>query len=696
MSLFRSRLFLALLFAAAAPLSASCSQDDGAPPPADNVDAPLVSETSTAHWLCSPSDCDHTISSGGFRKLSGQTTPVNPGARVCISSGQLTGLQVEDLHGTAAMPIEIVNCGGQVTIGALPGGSSNGFSVLGSSHLKITGTGHTGYEHGIKIDGTASQGLSIAKLSTDIEVEYLEVTNAGFAGIMAKTDPGCDGYATKGTFTQYNTVFHDNYIHDVKGEGFYIGHSFYYGYTKNNSCLGTVLYPHELIGVKVYNNVVKNTGADGIQVGSAVQDVEIHDNLVDGYGQDPFASYQDNGMQIGEGTTGNWYNNTIRNGPGNAMIVIGLGDISIFNNEMKNTQGIYIHKNASPGDDVAILNNTFVDTKVRGISTPNTLAAIKVHNNIMVHLAGVKPINRENASVNLVDSHNLFTQDIQSVGFVNPAAGDYHITAASPAKDAGLNVPVAFDHDGASRSDGKIDIGAYEHVATGVVFAQSFDGSSVVSDYVGAPPSLGQLDDIGAEATGGTFTINSGRLQIARAGSSTSDNDAGLTRSTDLAGAPSVLHFTFDVGALNWTVSTFQSNALCLDIGSFTGVFDYASAGPLGDVFDTRCINGKGSGKFTFGASSTLFNADGTLYKVSYFLNKSGAAKTYKAPDGTMRGLQSNGIALWVGTTVLFDDVPANSNGASSALTDFRVRWGNPENATWLLDNFLVKGSLPQ
>jgi hypothetical protein len=81
---------------------------------------------------------------------------------------------------------------------------------------------------------------------------------------------------------------------------------------------------------------------------------------------------------------------------------------------------------------------------------------------------------------------------------------------------------------------------------------------------------------------------------------------------------------------------------------------------------------------------------------VSYFLNKSGAAKTYKAPDGTMRGLQSNGIALWVGTTVLFDDVPANSNGASSALTDFRVRWGNPENATWLLDNFLVKGSLPQ
>jgi len=649
--------------------------------------------------------CTHTLASGGFAKLDGNQTPVSPGSTICLTAGHMTGLRLENIHGTAANPIVVINSGGQVVIGALPGGASNGFTVSGSSHIKIAGTGEAGFPYGIKLDGTQASALVLAGLSTDIEVEFVEVTNAGFAGIMAKTDPRCDGSANRGNFTQYNTVIHDNYIHDVDGEGLYIGNSFYAGWDDNPSCLGTVLYPHELVGVRIYRNRIENTGADGLQVGCAVQDVEVHHNTVEGYGQDPFASHQDNGIQIGAGTTGRWYDNKVHRGPGNALIIIGLGNISVFNNELVDTQGIYIHKDASPGAEVAIQNNTFIGTKVRGISTPNQVARIKVHNNIMATLPGVVPIRRENSGVVLTDSNNLFdTMDnLGRFGFVDAAGGDYHLTASSPARNAGLDASAyfTFDFDDQPRSDGTFDIGADEHSSSGgLVFSQDFASSSNVGGYVDASqPGTSKFNHIGGDVAGGTWSINAGRLQLVRTGSTVdADNDAGLTRSTDFAGPPSVLHVSFELGASGWTASPYQSNAFCLDLGNFTSTFDYGGAGPAGNVFNALCVTGKGPGKFawvTGGVQSTSLDADGTLYRVSYFLNKSGASTTYRGPDGSTKTLQANGVSVWVGTALLLNDVAA-SNGSTSALTDLRLRWGSPDNATWQLDSFVIRNALPQ
>jgi hypothetical protein len=67
-----------------------------------------------------------------------------------------------------------------------------------------------------------------------MEVQWLEVTRTDFAGITAKSDPGCHGEYARGTFTQYNTRLHHNYIHHTGSEGFYVGHYSYYGYTDHN------------------------------------------------------------------------------------------------------------------------------------------------------------------------------------------------------------------------------------------------------------------------------------------------------------------------------------------------------------------------------------------------------------------------------------------------------------------------------
>lgn len=63
--------------------------------------------------------------------------------------------------------------------------------------------------------------------------------------------------------------------------------------------------------------------------------------------------------------------------------------------------------------------------------------------------------------------HNLSGDPL----FVDPAAGDYHLAAGSPAVDAGTNVGVTTDLDGVARPQGAgFDIGAYEYVSRFLVY----------------------------------------------------------------------------------------------------------------------------------------------------------------------------------------------------------------------------------
>jgi len=70
-----------------------------------------------------------------------------------------------------------------------------------------------------------------------------------------------------------------------------------------------------LIGVRIWNNLIERTGWDGIQVGSAVADVEVHSNIVC-HPAVKGQKYQSSGIMVNPGTTGRWHHNTIVSGPG--------------------------------------------------------------------------------------------------------------------------------------------------------------------------------------------------------------------------------------------------------------------------------------------------------------------------------------------------------------------------------------------
>jgi dienelactone hydrolase len=231
------------------------------------------------------------------------------------------------------------------------------------------------------------------------------------------------------------------------------------------------------------------------------------------------------------------------------------------------------------------------------------------------------------------------------------------------------------------------------------VFQQNFQSSTSVSSYVNATnPSIVQFNDISAQPNGGTPSINQGRLQIVRAGSTATDNGAGLSRWTDLAGPPAVLHASFNIGVSGWTATPFQTGAMVLTVGRMDGAIPYNSGGASIGHFHNISVKGQGVGQFAISTSGILsapLAADGTLHHVEVFLNKSGAAANYRAPDGSLRSLQNNGVALWVNKAPVVVNGAA-TNGAESTLTDFRFRWDSPDNGTWLLDNIVFKRAFPQ
>jgi hypothetical protein len=230
---------------------------------------------------------------------------------------------------------------------------------------------------------------------------------------------------------------------------------------------------------------------------------------------------------------------------------------------------------------------------------------------------------------------------------------------------------------------------------TNVVFQQTFQGSTVVTDYFNAAsPNERKFNDIGGDANGGTWTINgSGQLQLTRVAGASPDNGAGFCRYTNLAATPAVLVVRFNFGVSGLTTGGSQNDLMSLDIGNFTAFSDYNN-GPAGSaLFGRFNIDGGGSGNYKFEMNGTLsaaYSANGTMHAVNYFLNKSGSTASYTDPNGTSQSLAANCASLWVDGTLLFNGMAA-SNGATSALTDLRVRFPFVDNGVWKFSNFVVE-----
>ncbi|WP_017732435.1 right-handed parallel beta-helix repeat-containing protein [Nafulsella turpanensis] len=414
----------------------------------------------------SPCNCSHTIGLDTYM-ADGKRLKVQAGDTVCIEAGRRPYLRLENFEGTAEEPIVFQNCGGKVTLGGPA--VNDGIKILNSRHFRLTGTGDSAHTYGIHIveSRPGSQGVAVYHFSSDFEIDHIEIEKAGFAGIMAKTDPNCEGTADRGAFTMYNVSLHDNYIHDVGGEGIYLGNSFY---------LGTKVYcdtfhlPHEVKGVRVFNNRVENTGWDAIQVGSAVEDVEIFCNQIRNYGT-ANKHAQNQAIQLGLGTTGRTYNNKIFGGSGPGIVVQGIGDNFVYNNLIVNPGQEAFNVNTRqtlPGKGVYIINNTVVGAQNGVIREYVNKAANNVfYNNLIVNSSN--DWNHLKPYTDWTIEHNLLT-DVGDVVFEAALENNYGLSQSSRAIDAGKDVSaygIKTDLLSNPRPQGSsYDIGAFEYAPT--------------------------------------------------------------------------------------------------------------------------------------------------------------------------------------------------------------------------------------
>jgi Right handed beta helix region/PKD domain len=432
-----------------------------------------------------------------------------PGDIFCISAGTYAEFRFIDFHGTSDKPLIFKNCGGKVVIEgiAYPG---IGFRL--SSHIRLTGTGVSEEDYGFHIRKTnkGSSGVVIGGLSTDFEVDHLEISGVAFAGIMAKTDPQCDNPKTwRENFTMRNLYFHNNYIHDTGGEGFYVGS------TQTKDCTVNVkAHPHFLENVSITNNIIENTGWDGLQLNLAVLNAEISNNVIHGYGAAK-ERYQNQGISSG-GCTIKIFNNKIIQNPDYAIresygmsIINPLPGSYIFNNLVVGSggYGIWTHIRTplsylsnydlmKPENGFYYINNTIVDPGTGGIFY-NTRAGEDARGDDFIHAfynnlivdpklsfsdIGFGWKKSDQAFINYNDeeqkdfallANNLFSRDKSKIKFANVVNNDFMLLKGSEAIDFGKDVSlygITFDLNNGSRPAKEgFDAGAFEYGVTNVV-----------------------------------------------------------------------------------------------------------------------------------------------------------------------------------------------------------------------------------
>lgn len=451
--------------------------------------------------------CDHTLTQSGIISANDAVFKTKPkgGDVICIKAGNYGYFRLFDFVGTKEAPIIFKNCGGKVVISD---DTYTGIQFRKSKYIVIDGSGSNQHEYGIKIAKAKSAGVSISDFSSDAEIHHLEITNTGFACIVAKTDPDCfDESAWRGNFVMENLHFHHNYLHNNnEGEGFYIGYTSNYELGKTVKCqlidpvtnettdFEKILFGHLIKNVELDHNKIVNIAWDGLQISQATEGVKVHDNYLENYGILTDRPDQRQGIAIGSGTSGEIYSNLIVGGVSHGISNFGLGPIYIYNNIIINSgeRGIYCDQQSSiaPGNGYYIANNTIVRPALNGIFYNNGVNLLTspfvCYNNLIVdpgiyetelaanYWADPKKQSyigfKTKESFALAENtlkNNIYLLDVDDVKFVDPDFGSWGLAKGSIAIDSGLTQEVIdvfgydTDYSGFKRT-GNFDVGAFE------------------------------------------------------------------------------------------------------------------------------------------------------------------------------------------------------------------------------------------
>ncbi|MDK2909037.1 MAG: hypothetical protein PWR20_604 [Bacteroidales bacterium] len=430
-----------------------------------------------------------------------------PGDTIGIQAGnRTTYLRIKNLRGTPSKPIIIINYGGKVVISNLNAGGA--MSLKTCRNIILSGNGDPEWEFGIKLDTTASgTGLSLDELTSDVEVHNLEICRQGFAGIMAKTDPNCDPGTWRENFSLDNLHIHHCYIHHTQGEGMYIGFSVYGPVIRTCDGSSITVFAHEVKHVKIHDNRIEWTGLDGIQIGCATEDILVYNNQIirTGFLDNSYSKhYGMEGICIGGGSTGYYFNNFISDTYGSGINVFGKENVMVFNNVIIRpgrpsklpwyqhfAYGIFADdRTTTPGASFYYLSNSIISPRTSGIKIMSTQSKKnRIYDNVVVdpatkHQFGNYGNNwmqsciqiKSGASV-IISANYYDTVYYPSYHglpgnldpyFVDAVNGNFRLVNGTPLVDNGIAIDtvigLSFDGDSLPRPEGSAwDIGAYEY-----------------------------------------------------------------------------------------------------------------------------------------------------------------------------------------------------------------------------------------
>jgi len=325
---------------------------------------------------------DSTAYNGtSFNPLNGNNITIEPGRTIVLkldqngySEAARYRASFENLVGTAQQPI-VITVEGSLT---MQYESWNGMSFVNCQHVILDGMGYSGNlnslhitKHPDHLKGDAC--VTVGELSSDVEVCGVEFSESSFAGLVMKTDPNKDRPETwEANFRMYNTLIHNNYFHDVRAEGIYIGYFRGSTTTTVNSAGENVVYrAHKLEDTKIYNNSFVKCGWDSLQFNNGSGLCEVHDNYIT---NSAFFGEPDQNTGMSLSMSGKVFNNIVDGVKGLGIQIGPMGDVDIYNNILTNlgegAYGLFLM-----GDKETVEQNTSGNT--------NQLA-INIYNNTII------------------------------------------------------------------------------------------------------------------------------------------------------------------------------------------------------------------------------------------------------------------------------------------------------------------------